>query len=227
MESCIHRVVRVEFILASSFDSTLRCMLPRIGRGSEETERDDAFHVFVSYMYTCIRARRCVYLYIYMHTCVAFAPVILNVREDISILVGKHTNSMAVYALSPASCTHILMLLHISTAIVQDLAERPQKNVVAMPSDKQNVLPEAFARHEYDFSERKENSTLSVYLYIRLIHPSIAKFRLDWISHLENNVRILLYLVLIHFSPAFVLGPKNSYLEYFHILWIVVKYYFT
>lgn len=84
----------------------------------------------------------CVYLY--MRTCVAFAPVILNVREDISILVGKHTNSTAVYALLPASCTHILMPLHISTAIVQDLAERPEKNAVAVPSDKQNVLPEAF-----------------------------------------------------------------------------------
>lgn len=68
----------------------------------------------------CIRVVRAyvsawLYMRVCARTCVAFAPVILNVREGISILVGKHTNSTAVYVLSPASCAHTHVPLHIPT----------------------------------------------------------------------------------------------------------------
>jgi len=77
----------------------------------------------------CVRARARVRVCVC--TCIVFASIILNVREDISILVGKQTNSTAIYVLSSA---HMLVPLHISTAIVRDLAERPEKNAVASQS---------------------------------------------------------------------------------------------
>lgn len=87
MESCIHRAVRGEFIPASSFDFTPRRMLST-DRGMswrDRVRRDGTSHICT----VC--------------ACVAFALVILNIREDISILVGKHTNSCtAVHVVSSA-----------------------------------------------------------------------------------------------------------------------------
>lgn len=194
MESCIHRVARGEFIPASSFDFTSRRMLSRSRRGGwgEETEWDDTPHVYI-YMDVCVYT--CVYM---CATCVAFAPVILNVREDISILVGKHTNSIRPFAC--ISCAHMLVPLHILTQSSGISRKGPWKMLSL------RLLTSRMCRLELS----RDTNTIfqSVrkirhFPYIRLAHP-IAKLRLDWISRLENNMRTLLYLALIHFLSAFV-----------------------
>lgn len=79
----------------------------------DEAKRQSETMHFMYSCRTCIRIRvwgvcgyTCVYTCIHARTCVAFAPVILNVREDISILVGKHTNSNRIRPFAYIVCTH-------------------------------------------------------------------------------------------------------------------------
>lgn len=196
MECCIHRVVRGKFIPASSSSihpTTHVIQEWRVRRRDRVRRRTSCICAVRAYVYACV------YTCVYARTCVAFASVILNVREDISILVGKHANSDRTRSFACIVCTHARAAAY-PYAIVRDLAGRPEKNAVAVPTDRRNVSPEAFARYKYDFPKRKENSTL-------LVHPigaSVDREASSGLNRLEN-VRIFLYFALIHLLAAFTL----------------------
>lgn len=116
MESCIHRAVRAN-------SSPLHPSIPPPRRRMLSERRANKSEMTHS---TCVRAYVRTYVRIYASRCVAFAPVILNIREDISILVGKHTNSSStVYSCCGA---YVLVQAHIPDAVVPpDLARRKEE----------------------------------------------------------------------------------------------------
>lgn len=130
--------------------------------------------------------RRNVYFAYLYRVCVrvAFTLVILNIKEDISILVGKHTNSCtAVHVVSSAPCgayTHPRAAAYLCRR-VPDLVERPEKNAVAAPTDKRDMSLEAFARNECDFPNGRKVRCHSV-------HPTGVSVDREVSSGLNHSV---------------------------------------
>lgn len=114
-----------------------------------EQERDDALST---------RARVCVRAL----SRVAFAPVILNIREDISILVGKHTNSSS--AVHSCHGAYVLVATRIPDArrisCGEESERSTEKSAVAAPTDRRNVSPEGTElSRETRFPDAQGNST--------------------------------------------------------------------
>lgn len=111
-------------------------------------------------MRRCACAHQC-----YVRACVAFATVILNIRRDISILVGKHTNSgSAIYSRYGA---YILVPRRMSPAQPSRISRRGSRK---MPSLRLVTGVETcrsrehrraeFPRGKRDFSKPQANSTV-------------------------------------------------------------------
>lgn len=87
-----------------------------------------------------------------------------------------HTNNGACSSV----CAYIRVPLCISVCNVPDLMERPEKNAAAAPTSRRN-------KHDFP-SLRKIRKCFSFTRSV--MHPSIAKFHLDWVGRLENNLKI-------------------------------------
>lgn len=138
MESCIHRAVRANSSpLHPSIPSRDDACYPEWRARQSETTRMRA--------YVCA----CVY--------VAFAPVILNIREDISILVGKHTNSSS--ATYSYGAVYSRGALHTPMQVVPDLAERGPRKMLSLrllTGETCRLEPPGFPREKRDFPNRKK-----------------------------------------------------------------------
>lgn len=115
-----------------------------------------------------------------------------------------HTNNGACSSV----CAYIRVPLCISVCNVPDLMERPEKNAAAAPTNRKN---------KHDFPGRRK---IRCFSFTRsVMHPSIAKFHLNWIDRVENNLQIsILYSICpCSLTVICIMLYINMFLHMLHI----------